>query len=69
LRGHEFHYWESDNPGADFEAKKAASGVKWDAIVARDNLFAGFPHFHWGGCPEAAARFLDRCRGYGGYCF
>ena len=65
LRGHEFHYWESDDPGADFEAEKPAGGAKWDAVIARDNLFAGFPHFHLCGNRAAAARFVERCSIYG----
>jgi cobyrinic acid a,c-diamide synthase len=65
LRGHEFHYWESDNPGEAFEARKPASGKTWRAIAAEGNLFAGFPHFHFCANPDAAERFLTRCGQYG----
>jgi cobyrinic acid a,c-diamide synthase len=65
LRGHEFHYWESDNPGGSFTACKAVPGPAWRAIAARGNLFAGFPHFHFCGNPQAAERFLARCKDYG----
>jgi cobyrinic acid a,c-diamide synthase len=65
LRGHEFHYWESDNPGESFEAQKPVSGKTWRAITAGGNLFAGFPHFHFCANPEAAERFLARCKHYG----
>ncbi|MDR2490332.1 MAG: cobyrinate a,c-diamide synthase [Spirochaetaceae bacterium] len=64
LRGHEFHYWESDDSGADFIAEKPSTGATWNAIIARGNLFAGFPHFHLCGKPEAARCFLQRCVDY-----
>jgi cobyrinic acid a,c-diamide synthase len=65
LRGHEFHYWESDNPGASFKAQKPLAGAAWRAIIAEGNLFAGFPHFHFRANPPAAERFLARCERYG----
>ena len=64
LRGHEFHYWESDNPGGSFRARKN-SGAAWPSIVATENLFAGFPHFHFYSNPAMARRFLERCAVYG----
>jgi cobyrinic acid a,c-diamide synthase len=63
LRGHEFHYWESDDPGGVFLARKN-SGAEWPAIVATGNLFAGFPHFHFCSNPDTAARFLERCAAF-----
>jgi cobyrinic acid a,c-diamide synthase len=63
LRGHEFHYWESDDPGGAFLARKR-SGAEWPAVVAAENLFAGFPHFHFCSNPAAAERFLEQCAAY-----
>lgn len=58
LRGHEFHYWDSEEPGADFTAVKPVSGKSWLCINAGKTLFAGFPHFHFCSTPKSAERFL-----------
>jgi cobyrinic acid a,c-diamide synthase len=65
IRGHEFHYWDSDFPGEDFLAHKPLSGETWPCITANENLCAGFPHFHFYANPGAAKRFLARCEAYG----
>jgi cobyrinic acid a,c-diamide synthase len=66
IRGHEFHYWDSDFPGEDFQASKPFSGKTWPCIAANENLCAGFPHFHFYANPGMARRFLMRCDAYGG---
>lgn len=66
IRGHEFHYWDSDFPGEGFRALKPRSGKSWPCIVARENLLAGFPHFHFYANPAMAKRFLGSCEAYGG---
>ena len=58
---HEFHYYDVDDPGDGFTAKKA-SGVSWQCGMVSDSLYAGFPHLHFYANPQLAARFLDRCR-------
>jgi cobyrinic acid a,c-diamide synthase len=66
IRGHEFHYWDSDFPGEDFLAVKPVPGKTWSCITANENLCAGFPHFHFYTNPAMAKRFLMRCEAYGG---
>jgi cobyrinic acid a,c-diamide synthase len=58
LRGHEFHYWDSEQPGGDFAAVKPVSGKSWKCINSGKTLFAGFPHFHFCSSPKSAERFL-----------
>ncbi len=58
LRGHEFHYWESDDCGEDFRAQKPLSSRGWDCIHAGPSLFAGFPHLYFYSNPVFAARFV-----------
>ncbi|MDR2551722.1 MAG: cobyrinate a,c-diamide synthase [Treponema sp.] len=65
LRGHEFHYWVSDNPGGSFRAKKPRGDGEWSSIIATDTLFAGFPHFHWYAYPGMLERFLRSCENHG----
>jgi cobyrinic acid a,c-diamide synthase len=66
IRGHEFHYWDSDFPGEGFQARKPLSGKTWPCVVVNENLCAGFPHFHFYANPGMAKRFLMRCEAYGG---
>jgi cobyrinic acid a,c-diamide synthase len=65
IRGHEFHYWESDNPGSSFTACKPVSGKSWPCIEATETLCAGFPHFHFYSNPGAPRRFLEKSARYG----
>jgi cobyrinic acid a,c-diamide synthase len=59
FRGHEFHYWDSDDPGDGFIAVKPVSGEKWSAAMTTGSLYAGFPHLYWHSA--MARRFLDQC--------
>jgi cobyrinic acid a,c-diamide synthase len=65
VRGHEFHYWESDNPGSSFTALKPVSKKGWPCIDATETLCAGFPHLHFYSNPGAARRFLEKASRYG----
>ncbi|MBU5434725.1 cobyrinate a,c-diamide synthase [Pseudoflavonifractor sp. MSJ-37] len=64
LTAHEFHYWESSAPGTAFHAQKPLSGRGWDCAWHTPTMYAGFPHFHFCGCPKAAARFVTACARY-----
>lgn len=58
VRGHEFHYWESSDPGAVYRAVKPGSGETWECVHAGASLFAGFPHLYLWSNPDCAARFV-----------
>lgn len=64
IRAHEFHYWDSTNNGESFIAQKPLRNRKWDCIVAKDNLFAGYPHMHFYSNVNAANRFVQRATEY-----
>ena len=65
MPAHEFHYWDSTAPGRDFLARKPQSVRHWQAGVATETLYAGFPHFHFASKPETARRFLEQALAYG----
>ena len=65
MPAHEFHYWDSTAPGENFTAQKPQSARRWQAGVATDSLYAGFPHFHFAAKPEAARRFLEAALAFG----
>ena len=58
---HEFHHWDTPQPGGAFLAEKP-SGKQWRCAYATDTLYAGFPHFHFYAKPVMAQRFLTACR-------
>ena len=68
LPAHEFHYWDSDNPGDAFHAQKPQSSRGWDCVVSTPTLYAGFPHLYLAGSPDVAKRFVEACAAYGKRC-
>lgn len=61
IRGHEFHYWDSTDAGADCRAVKPAGNRNWECIHDRENLFAGYPHLYYPSNRRFAERFVQRC--------
>lgn len=78
IRGHEFHYWESGNPGTAWEAKKPSGDRGWRCMHQRPGTkekdggnFAaaaqiwGFPHLYYPSNPDFAAGWLAACEEFG----
>ena len=63
IRGHEFHYYESDSCGTAMTAEKPVGAKRWQCIHAEGNLLAGFPHMFYESNPHIIVRFLRRCAG------
>ena len=63
IRGHEFHYFDTDLNGDVFRAKKPTGKREWDCMIATDTILAGFPHLYYPSNPEVAERFLRRASG------
>lgn len=66
LRGHEFHYWESEDCGDSFHAQKPVGDRGWECVHGTETLYAGFPHLFFYSNLQAPYRFLEQCRTYGG---
>lgn len=62
IRGHEFHYWESENCGKEWLAKKPLSERAWDCVHSQKGQIAGFPHLYYLSAPNFAVRWLNLCR-------
>lgn len=60
ISGHEFRYWDSEDPGSSFTASKA-SGKSWRCIHAAPRLYAGYPQFHFYSNPDFAVGFYNTC--------
>ena len=61
IHGHEFHYWESEDPGTDWEAVKPTGNRSWRCIHEKGAQIGGFPHLYYASCPEFLRGWLDVC--------
>ena len=61
IRGHEFHYWESEDCGDAIHAKKPLRKRNWDCVHGTPTLYAGFPHLFFYSNPAMAWNFLQKC--------
>lgn len=61
---HEFHYWDSEKNGNAFLARKPQGDTSWHCIHGgkTSTVIAGFPHFHFYGCPTLGEHFVAQCR-------
>lgn len=63
-RGHEFHYWESEDCGDAIHAKKPLRKRSWDCVHGTETLYAGFPHLFFYSNPDVARNFIEKCEEY-----
>ena len=61
IHGHEFHYWESEDPGTDWEAVKPTGNRSWRCIHEKGGQSGGFPHLYYASCPDFLRKWLDVC--------
>ena len=62
IRAHEFHYYDSEDNGADCIATKPATGRNYPCIHVGENHWYGFPHLYYPSCPEFAERFVENAK-------
>ncbi|WP_394522423.1 cobyrinate a,c-diamide synthase [Lacrimispora sp. JR3] len=62
VKGHEFHYWDSENNGDSLKAVKPGQQRSWDCVHGEGSLFAGFPHFYYPSNPLLPKRFIEACK-------
>ena len=61
-KGHEFHYWESENPGNMILAQKPLGKRNWQSNVSVFNVFAGFPHLYYLSNLDLPINFLKKIK-------
>lgn len=64
IRGHEFHYYDSDWNGASCVARKPLSKRAWDCVDVSANHWWGFPHLYYASCPEFVRHFAKQIKKY-----
>ena len=62
LKGHEFHYYDSNMNGESCTAKKPFRDTQWKCIVNRNNGIWGFPHFYYASNPAFVDGFIGRMK-------
>jgi len=63
IKGHEFHYWDSDNCGDSWKAVKT-SGVEYRCMHEEGGLVAGYPHLYFYSNPDVPYNFLRKVLAY-----
>ena len=58
IRGHEFHYFDSDNNGRICLAKKPTGKRNWQCIHNINGGLVGYPHLYYASRPEFVERLL-----------
>ncbi|MDR1687829.1 MAG: cobyrinate a,c-diamide synthase [Clostridiales bacterium] len=60
IRSREFHYWDSDNCGNGFTARKAGRDTIYPCVHTSASLYAGFPHLYFPANPLFAENFIRK---------
>ena len=66
VRGHEFHYYDSEINGRDCRAEKPITGKTWECAHVTEDHFWGFAHLYYPSCPEIAEHLIRRAKIYQG---
>ena len=64
IRGHEFHYYDSEENGGSCVAKKPVTGRTYPCIVEGESYFLGFPHLCYASNPHFAEAFVKKATRY-----
>ena len=64
IPAHEFHYFDSENCGDTFTARKPVGNRSWECMHGSDSGMIGFPHLYYYGNPAVPRAFLEQCRNY-----
>lgn len=64
IRGHEFHYFDSQQNGESCVATKPVTGRNYPCVISKENCWMGFPHLYYPSNPAFAERFVERAMNY-----
>ena len=62
VRGHEFHYFDSDDNGNACICKKPTPDKQWEAAHVTEDSWCGYAHIFYPSNPAFPAHFVSRCR-------
>ena len=64
IRGHEFHYFDSEDNGEDCLAIKPVTGKSYPCVMVGENYWLGFPHLYYPSNPGFAQSFVHKVKMY-----
>lgn len=64
IRGHEFHYYDSEDNGECAIAKKPVGTKSWECVHAGSDHWWGFAHLSYYSNPKFAEKFAEACLSY-----
>ena len=64
LKGHEFHYFDSEKNGEDCIAIKPVTGRTYPCVIEKENVWMGFPHLYYPSNPSFADHFVKKAEQY-----
>lgn len=63
IRGHEFHYYDSDSNGEDARAVKPVTNRSWKSSHISEDHWWGFGHLYYGSNTDFVKHFVEVCAG------
>ena len=64
IRGHEFHYFDSQQNGENCVATKPVTGRNYPCVISKENCWMGFPHLYYPSNPVFAKNFVEKAKNY-----
>ncbi len=64
IKGHEFHYFDSEKNGEDCMAVKPITGRTYPCVIEKENVWMGFPHLYYPSNPSFAEHFVKKAEQY-----
>lgn len=60
IRGHEFHYYDTDENGSDVVVRKPVTGRTYSAVLCTEEQWLGFPHLYYPSNPAFVKHFIEQ---------
>ncbi len=64
IKGHEFHYYDSEENGCDCLAEKPLTGREYPCIIEGESFWLGFPHLYYPSNEGFAKSFVEKAIKY-----
>ena len=64
IKGHEFHYFDSEKNGEDCIAIKPVTGRTYPCVIEKENVWMGFPHLYYPSNPSFADHLVKKAEQY-----
>lgn len=69
IKGHEFHYYDSNDNGDSVLAVRPATGKRYSCVMTGETYWIGFPHLYYPSNPVFVKSFVEKVRRYRNNCY